>query len=308
MRSLLPEICPRSNLCVIFRTLAASQSGCSLARMKLLLSGIAALLLASASSPIVAAEAAGTKVELEQLIKKIQTKAQGGKTAEADFADEIKEFDALLAKHQAEKTDETAEILLAEAGMYAQLFENPEKATELLQKLKTDYPETAAGKRADSLITMLAQQAEAGKVQRALRPGAPFPDFTETDLDGKPLSIAAYKGKVVLVDFWATWCGPCIAELPNVLKTFSKYHDKGLEIVGISLDSDKDKLTKFIADKKMTWPQYFDGQGWKNKLAAKYGVNSIPATYLLDKDGMIIAKGLRGEALEAAVAKALGAK
>ena len=114
------------------------------------------------------------------------------------------------------------------------------------------------------------------------------------------------KGKVVVVDFWATWCGPCVGELPNVLKTYEKYHDKGLEIVGISLDKDKDKLTDFLKEKKVSWRQYFDGQGWGNKLAVKYGVNSIPATYILDKDGKIFAKDLRGEAFDAAIAKALG--
>ncbi len=276
--------------------------------MKILLAGIATALLVTAPLHLTAADATGVKAELETIVKKIQTKAQAGKDAEADFADEMKQLDALLAQHQSEKTDDTAEILMTEAGMYAQLFENPDKATALLQKLKTDFPDTTPGKRADSLIAMLAKQAEANKAQAGLRPGKPFPPFTETDLDGKPLALASYKGKVVIIDFWATWCGPCVGELPNVLKTYEQYHAKGLEIVGISLDSDKDKLTKFIADKKMPWPQFFDGLGWKNKLAAQYGVNSIPATYLLDKEGNIIAKGLRGEALAAAVGKALGEK
>ena len=142
----------------------------------------------------------------------------------------------------------------------------------------------------------------------ALPIGSTFPDFSETDVEGKPISISNYKGKIVLVDFWATWCGPCIGELPNVLKTYEKYHGKGFEIVGISLDSDKSKLTSFTKSKNMPWQQYFDGQGWKNKVGQKYGVRSIPATYLIDKEGKLLAKDLRGEALEQAVAKALGDK
>jgi peroxiredoxin len=136
--------------------------------------------------------------------------------------------------------------------------------------------------------------------------GSPFPDFSEKDLDGKPISVGNYKGKIVLVDFWATWCGPCVGELPNVLKTYEKYHAKGFEIVGVSLDSDRDKLTSFIKAKNMTWQQFFDGGGWKNKVSTQYTVHSIPATYLIDKDGKLLAKNLRGPALEEAVGKALG--
>lgn len=154
-----------------------------------------------------------------------------------------------------------------------------------------------------------AFSADTGTVElKELPVGSAFPDFSETDIDGKPISVANYKGKIVLVDFWATWCGPCVGELPNVLKAYEKYHAKGFEIVGISLDSDKSKLTSFIKAKNMTWQQFFDGQGWKNKVAQKYVVHSIPATYLIDKDGKLIAKNLRGEALEQAVAKALGEK
>jgi len=113
---------------------------------------------------------------------------------------------------------------------------------------------------------------------------------------------------LVLVDFWATWCGPCRAELPNVLKTYQKYHAKGFEIVGISLDDDQAKLTAFIKQQNMVWPQFFDGQGWQNKLAVKYGVESIPATFLLDGTGKIIGKDLRGEELDQAVGDALAKK
>ena len=94
-------------------------------------------------------------------------------------------------------------------------------------------------------------------------------------------------------------------ELPNVIKTYEAHHPKGFEIIGISLDKDEQKLTNFTKEKKMPWPQFFDGKMWANKLAVKYGVNSIPMTYLLDGEGKIIGKGLRGEELETAVSKAL---
>ena len=93
--------------------------------------------------------------------------------------------------------------------------------------------------------------------------------------------------------------------MPNVTKAYQEYHPKGFEILGISLDKDKERLTKFMAEKGMTWPQYFDGKGWKNELAQMYGVSSIPATFLLDPKGNIIAKGLRGAKLEEAVKEAV---
>jgi peroxiredoxin len=140
-----------------------------------------------------------------------------------------------------------------------------------------------------------------------LAEGSAFPDFNEKDLNGKPLSVANYRGKILLLDFWATWCGPCVGELPNVLKTYEKHHPQGFEIIGISLDQDEKQLTKFLAQKNIPWQQYFDGKGWENKLASKYGVESIPATFLLDAKGKILGKDLRGEALEDAVTQALAA-
>lgn len=129
-----------------------------------------------------------------------------------------------------------------------------------------------------------------------------------TSLAGKEIDLADMKGKVVLIDFWATWCGPCIAELPNVLKAYEAYHEKGFEIIGISLDNAKDeaKLKSFVKDKNMPWPQAFDGKGWGNALAKKFGITSIPATYLVGKDGKIVSSNLRGPALSSAVKKELG--
>ena len=106
-------------------------------------------------------------------------------------------------------------------------------------------------------------------------------------VDGREVDFAKLRGKVVLVDFWATWCGPCMAEVPNVVTTYKKLNPKGFEIVGISLDSDEGKLKQVAADKEMSWPHHFDGKGWENTLAQKYGVNSIPEMWLVDKKGMV---------------------
>jgi peroxiredoxin len=277
--------------------------------MKMTLALTVALAALLAAPLTHAADKGDPKAQLQELVGKVRKKIQPGQQAtEETFAPELKEFDALLAEHQGEKTDEVAQILLMKAMLYAQLLENQEKATALIKQLKTDFPETKPGKDADKILESFAKQAAAKKIQSALAVGSTFPDFDVKDLDGKPLSVSGYKGKVVVIDFWATWCGPCVGELPNVLKTYEKNHPKGLEIIGISLDQNKERLTKFIDDKKVPWRQYFDGLGWQNKLAEKYGVNSIPATYLLDKEGKILAKDLRGDALETAVAKALEAK
>lgn len=251
---------------------------------------------------------AQARADLQVLMGKVQTKWGGNKMTEPDLAAEIKEFDALLEKYKGQKSDDVAQILFLKAMLYLQILEDVEKGAKLIEQVKTDFPETALAKRADAIFASVKMQVDSMKMQRDLAVGTKFPDFEEKDLDGKPLSVANYKGKVVLVDFWATWCGPCVAELPNVLKAYEKYHSKGFDVVGISLDIDKARLTGFVQQQKMGWRQYFDGKGGTNKLAAKYGVQSIPTTYLLDGEGKIIAKNLRGEDLETELAKVMEKK
>ena len=261
-------------------------------------------LFLGALSPFAAA--ADAKTDLEQLVNKIRSKLGAGKPSEADLAPEIAEFDAIFEAHKSEKTEDVARILLMKSRVYEELLQDDEKAAALLNRIKTEFPETALAQGVDDLLAALKSQAESRKIQKSLSPGSPFPEFSVTDLEGKPLSLAAMKGKVVLIDFWATWCGPCVAELPHVLKAYEKHHAQGFEIIGVSLDQDKTQLLSFLTREKMTWPQHLDGKEPGASLAAKYGVETIPSTFLLDREGKIIEKNLRGEALETAVAKALG--
>jgi peroxiredoxin len=128
--------------------------------------------------------------------------------------------------------------------------------------------------------------------------GHQAPDFTQNDMNGKPVALSSFKGKYVLVDFWASWCGPCREENPAVVKAYRQYHTKGFAILGVSLDEKKDKWAEAVRKDRLEWMQVSDLKGWQNSAAELYGVKGIPMNYLLDKDGKIIARGLRGEELE----------
>lgn len=167
------------------------------------------------------------------------------------------------------------------------------EGTEMLKKL-------AAGSD--------ARQAEAAKgiLERreklAVLKSKPV-ELAFTAADGHPFDIANLRGKVVLLDFWASWCGPCMREMPNVVSIYSKLHEKGFEIVGISLDQDKGAMEEAMKQQNMTWTQYFESGDGENKIAKSFGVLTIPSTWLFDKKGLLREQGLRGEELAAAVEK-----
>jgi len=129
--------------------------------------------------------------------------------------------------------------------------------------------------------------------------GAVAPDFTQNDTEGNPVKLSSFRGKYVLVDFWASWCGPCRAENPNVVNAFNQYKDKGFTVLGVSLDDEKGKQKWLDAIKKdgLTWTHVSDLKYWNNEVSKAYGIRSIPQNVLLDPNGVIIGKNLRGKAL-----------
>ena len=181
---------------------------------------------------------------------------------------------------------------------YRQLVEHPK------------YGSRASGKNAKRLLE-LSRENRTGEVPtRTSRMGRPDAlvgkkaiDFNVKDLNGNDLSLEKYRGNVILLDFWAVWCGPCIAEMPNVKQVYEKYKEANFQIIGISLDQSRDKLMGYLEKEGITWPQFFDGNGWKNQVAQMYGINAIPHMYLIDGEGVIRKSDVRGHALEPAVAE-----
>jgi len=230
---------------------------------------------------------------LERIDTKLSAAEEG---ATPDLATELSAFDALVREEAAESPENAAAALRRKAAVIWYELGDTETARETLQQVISRFPETQASGIAERMIAAM-------QIQAGLAPGNWFPNFVAKGLEGESVELSALKGKVVLVDFWATWCPPCRVELPNVKAAYTQYHEVGFEIVGISLDKDETKLRRFLEREEMAWPQIFDGEGWQGELVRKYGVMSIPATYLLDREGRIVARDLHGDALSAELKK-----
>ncbi len=188
---------------------------------------------------------------------------------------------------------ETAGLAMQLSGAFENLPGGEDLAAASLQAFGPLF-----AKSSDPKIKQMGESF-AGTLRRLSLPGKPM-EIKGTLLDGSPFNQASLAGKVVLVDFWATWCGPCVAEIPNMLEQYAKYHDRGFEIVGVSLDEDRDALVQFVNEKKLPWPVLFEkpgGEGWQHPLATFYGITGIPQLILIGRDGNVITLNARGEQL-----------
>jgi thiol-disulfide isomerase/thioredoxin len=172
---------------------------------------------------------------------------------------------------------------------------DPEQAETILRNLTTN--------KDPRVVAEAQRQLGALQLQRKLAKEPLNLKFKA--VDGTDIDLAKLRGKVVLLDFWAVWCGPCRVEIPNIVATYKQLHKDGFEIVGISLDQDKEKLINFTKQAGMTWPQYFDGKMWSNEISSRFSINAIPAMWLIDKKGFVRSTEARGGELANQVKKLL---
>ena len=247
----------------------------------------------------------------EARTKEYQLLEQASKLGDTNVLDRLDALDAARLRDPKLSDGERFQIRIASVNRYAmsKLPDNMTAALAVLDKgahgLIDDFPKRQepyelllfvasksepprARELAKEIVASSAPDPIKEEAQRILkmaeRIGKPLA-IKFTAVDGRPVELAKLKGKVVLVDFWATWCGLCVAEVPNVRATYERLHPKGFEIVGISFDTDKQALLDFVQQHKMSWPQYFDGKQWDNQYGKQFGIDSIPAMWLVDKQG-----------------------
>lgn len=242
------------------------------------------------------------KAEFDQFLK-ASPENKNNETQIAFYQDQYKtlmmELDDTMKNFVRKHPDSQVSLVV----IYQLLQANPEKfgnsgfgdIETLYLSIGDSLKNTGLGRNLAAQITQLKKTAL----------GSTAPEFTQNDVNGNPIRLSDFRGKYVLVDFWASWCGPCRRENPNVVNTYKKFKEKNFEIVGISLDNSKKTWLATIESDKLSWPQVSDLNGWKNEVAVLYDVRSIPQNFLLDPEGKIIAKNLIGAALETKLSEIL---
>ena len=203
---------------------------------------------------------------------------------------------------------EPASLLALSNQLGQQPVLNPRTDFDLFEKVDVQlfkrYPKSALVLNLHKYVAAMRPQIQTANSQAKLTgTGAIAPEISLPDPDGKTQSLSSLRGKIVLVDFWAGWCAPCRRENPNLVKAYNKYHSKGFEIFQISLDKTKPEWVAAIKQDGLNWIHVSDLKYWGSPVARQYGIESIPANYLLDKDGKIIGSNLRGADLEAELDK-----
>lgn len=209
------------------------------------------------------------------------------------------------------------EAMVQNLGVYAKNFIREHRKSSVSPLIAMmQFGQTIKAAEIDTLIAFLdpsvlpsiyvSELKKMADKMRATEVGSMAPDFTLPTPDGGTFNLASTRGKYVMIDFWAAWCQPCRQENPNVVALYGKYKDKGFDVVGVSLDREKEAWIKAIADDKLVWHQVSELKFWQSEIAQKYGVTAIPCTFLLDKGGKIIAKNLRGEELAKKLEELMG--
>lgn len=278
----------------------------------------------SESEESAAQEIGPVEREVDRIIADMQRFLENERPASVEELDPFfKRFEKLYEEHAKERPEEATMALMTPINLYVRFFGLPAKALPYFERLAEDYAGTPTGKNAEEnlagLKDFLTRQAEREKLMTAqmeammarrkaeqeaagIVVGKPMPDFKREDQQGKEMSLSALKGDPVLLVFWASWCGPCMQEAPNIKAVYEEFKDRGLKVLGINKDDSPVAMERVVEKMAMPWPQH---QDLDDSLGVQFAASALPTIYLIDRDGSLAATGMdvRGPNLREAVAK-----